>query len=101
MLPSTTGRKITAAVSGFRDRAKSDLLEILSDPSKLDTLLKDRQRKLSRRDFYKFLSALAVSREVDIGSETNEDVYDRAVKTLQTPVEDISDLFSRMFDDED
>lgn len=98
---STTGRKVTAAISGFRDRAKSDLLEILSDPSKLDTLLKDRQRKLSRRDFYKFLSALAVSREVDIGSETNEDVYDRAVKSLEGPTKGIIDLYSRMFDNED
>ena len=96
-----TGRRITAFLAGYRDRAKSDVLEILADPRKLDVLLKDRQKRLSRRDFYKFLGALAVAREVDIGTETSEDTYDRAIKGLQGPVEGIADLFSRMFDDED
>ena len=63
-------------------------------------MLKDRQEKLSRREFYRFLGALAISREVDIGSETGEDRFDRAIKGVQGKVEGVSDLFSRMFDDE-
>ena len=96
-----TGRRVTALMMGYRDQAKSDLLEVLSDPTKLDILLKNRADQISRRDFYKFLGALAAAREVDIGSETSEDTYDRAIKGLQGPVEGIADLFSRMFDDED
>ena len=96
-----TGRRITAFIGGYRERAKSDVLEILADPRKLDVLLKDRQEKLSRREFYRFLGALAISREVDIGSETGEDRFDRAIKGVQGKVEGVSDLFSRMFDDED
>ena len=96
-----TGRRITAFIGGYRERAKSDVLEILADPRKLDVLLKDRQEKLSRREFYRFLGALAISREVDIGSETGEDRFDRAIKDVQGKVEGVSDLFSRMFDDED
>jgi hypothetical protein len=95
-----TGRQVTALMMGYRDQAKSDLLEVLADPTKLDALLKNRANEISRRDFYKFLGALAVAREVDIGSETSEDTYDRAIKALQGPVEGIADLFSRMFDDE-
>jgi len=38
---------------------------------------------------------------VDIGSETGEDRFDRAIKGVQGKVEGVSDLFSRMFDDED
>ena len=53
-----TGRRITAFIGGYRERAKSDVLEILADPRKLDVLLKDRQEKLSRREFYRFLGAL-------------------------------------------
>ena len=98
-----TGRRITAFVSGYRDKAKSDLLAVLADPQKLKlgALLRDRQKQLSRREFYKFLGALALSREVDIGSETGEDRFDRAIKSVQGKVEGVSDLFSRMFDDED
>ena len=96
-----TGRRITAFVSGYRDKAKSDLLAVLADPQKLGVLLRDRQKQLSRREFYKFLGALAISREVDIGSETGEDRFDRAIKDVQGNVEGVSDLFSRMFDDED
>jgi len=96
-----TGRRITAFLGGYRERAKSDVLEILADPRKLDVLLKDRQERLSRREFYRFLTALAISREVDIGSETGEDRFDRAIKGVQGNVEGVSDLFSRMFDDED
>jgi hypothetical protein len=95
------GRRITAFLGGYRERAKSDVLEILADPRKLDVLLKDRQERLSRREFYRFLTALAISREVDIGSETGEDRFDRAIKGVQGKVESVSDLFSRMFDDED
>jgi len=96
-----TGRRVTALMMGYRDQAKSDLLEVLADPTKLDILLKNRADQISRRDFYKFLGALAVTREVDIGTETSEETYDRAIKGLQGPVEGIADLFSRMFDDED
>jgi hypothetical protein len=96
-----TGRRVTALMTGYRDQAKSDLLEVLADPTKLDALLKNRADQISRRDFYKFLGALAVAREVDIGSETTEDRIDRTVKALQGPVEGIADLFSRMFDNED
>tara|TARA_R110001583_G_scaffold11899_9_gene53151 strand:- start:168 stop:3572 length:3405 start_codon:yes stop_codon:yes gene_type:complete len=96
-----TGRRVTALMMGYRDQAKSDLLEVLADPTKLDILLKNRADQISRRDFYKFLGALAVTREVDIGTETSEDTYDRAIKGLQGPVEGVADLFSRMFDDED
>jgi hypothetical protein len=85
-----------AMLGGFRERAKSDILEILADPRKLDVLMKKRQEKLTRRQFYAFLSALAISRNEDIGSETNEDVYDRAIKQVQGPVEGISDLYSRI-----
>ena len=95
------GRQLTALMTGYRDQAKSDLLEVLADPTKLDILLKNRADQISRRDFYKFLGALAVTREVDIGTETSEDTYDRAIKGLQGPVEGVADLFSRMFDDED
>lgn len=98
---SPIGRKVTAIVNNYRDRTKSALLEILADPDKLKVLLENRKRELSRREFAKFATALAISRNVDIGSETNEDVYDRVIKGLQGPVEGIADLFSRMFDDED
>ena len=77
------------------------MLAVLADPQKLGVLLRDRQKQLSRREFYKFLGALAISREVDIGSETGEDRFDRAIKDVQGNVEGVSDLFSRMFDDED
>ena len=53
---------------------------------------------MSRRDFYRFLTALAVSRSyVDVGSELNEDATDRVIKSIQGPVTGLTDLFSRTF----
>lgn len=89
---TSTGRRITAFMSGYRDKAKSDLLVILADPSKLGKLLEAREKSYSRREFFKFLGALAMSREyVDIGSETKEDKYDRAVKRVQNEAQNASD----------
>ena len=95
---SPIGRRVTAFLTGYRDKAKSDLLEILADPNKLEVLLSDRSKEISRRDFYRFLSALAVSRSyVDVGSELNESASDRIIKSIQGPVTGLTDLFSRTF----
>ena len=91
------GRRVTAFIAGYRDQAKSDLLQVLADPRKLDVLLSDRSKEISRRDFYKFIGALAVSRSYDIGSELKEKKEDRAIKKIQGEVTGLTDLFGRVF----
>ena len=42
---SPIGRRVTAFLAGYRDKAKSDLLEVLADTRKLDVLLSDRSKE--------------------------------------------------------
>ena len=92
-----TGRRVNAFIAGLSDKIRSDLLEVLADPQKLNTLIKQRENAYTRREFYKLLSALAISREVDIGSELKERPAERAIKTVRGPVKGVEDLFGRIF----
>ena len=94
------GRRLTAAVAGYRDRAKSDVLEILADPQKLRRLLEKRESKMSRREFYKFLGGVAAAREFgpDIGSETQESPVDRVIKKVRGPIQDTQDIIRQSLD---
>jgi hypothetical protein len=87
-------------VAGYRDKAKSDVLEILADPSKLRKLLEKRERKMSRREFYKFLGGVAAAREFgpDIGSETQESPVDRVIKKVRGPIQDTQDIIRQSLD---
>ena len=91
-----TGRRVTAFLMGYRDKARSDMLEILADPTKLNKLLEARDRSMGRREFFKFLGALAISREVNIGSEERETAEQRALKAIEGPTTGIMDLYSRV-----
>ena len=92
-----TGRRISAFMLGFRQKARSDILEILADPSKIKPLIESLDRQVSRREFFKIIGGLAAGRQVDIGSETHEDEYDRAVKKVRGEAKGIIDVLGRAF----
>ena len=92
-----TGRRITAFMLGFRQKARSDILEILADPSKIKPLMDNLDKQISRREFFKIIGALAAGRQVNIGSETEEDKYDRAIKSVRGEAKGILDVLERAF----
>ncbi len=51
---------------------------------------------MGRREFFKFLGALALSREVNIGSEERETAEQRALKAIEGPTTGLMHLYSRV-----
>ena len=78
---------------------------MMTDPSKLDRLIKNRNKQMSFNEFIKFMASLAAARSaVDIGSEKSEGNIDRKIKTLDQKRDDLGyfvgevDTFSRIRD---
>ena len=92
-----TGRRIGAFLLGFRQKARSDILEILADPSKIQPLIENLDKQVSRREFFKIIGGLAAGRQVNMGSETEEDKYDRAIKQVRGEATGIIDVLERAF----
>tara|TARA_R110001583_G_scaffold194639_1_gene366064 strand:- start:87 stop:3740 length:3654 start_codon:yes stop_codon:yes gene_type:complete len=100
-----TSRQLTFLKEKLTLSAADDLLTVLTDPSKLDRLIKNRNKQMSFNEFIKFMASLAAARSaVDIGSEKSEGNIDRKIKTLDQKRDDLGyfvgevDTFSRIRD---
>mgnify|MGYP003629919134 FL=1 len=73
--------KITTALYGFRNAAKSSLLEIMLDPRKTKAFVEARQKVLSERELYKFIGGLAASNVYteNMGSEESLSNLEREI----------------------
>ena len=102
---SKTSRQLTFIKEKLTKRAANDLLNIMTDPSKLDDLIKSRNKVMTYKEFLNFISSLAVARaNVDIGSEVGETPEQRQEKTLDIERDEKGfftkrvDTFSRLTD---
>ena len=91
---SPIGRKVTAAVLGFRTRAKGNLLEILLDPKKARTFVENKQTRMNQREVIKFIGALIASNEVtsNMGSDTELSSLDREIGSILSAEDQIRDM---------
>lgn len=81
---SKTSRQLTFLKEKLTKKAASDLLIVMTDPAKLDTLIRSRGRAMNYKEFMTFISGLAAARVTvpDIGSERGETEAERREKTL-------------------
>ena len=81
---SVLSRRITFGKEKLRVNAADDLLQIIIDPTKLDKLIRNRDRRMTGKEFVEFLSGLALSRSyVDIGSGEGETATERLIRDLE------------------
>jgi len=81
---SVFSRRLTFGKEKLRINAADDLLQIIIDPTKLDKLIKNRDRRMTGQEFVEFLSGLALSRSyVDIGSGKGETATERLIRDLE------------------
>ncbi len=102
---SKTSRQLTFIKERLTKRAANDLLNVMTDPSKLDQLIKSRNKAMTYKEFLNFIASLSVARSVvDIGTETGETREQRQEKALDIERDEEGfftkrvDTFSRLTD---